>query len=226
MFYSVSKKCLYFLSFRQKVRILQVTKIQRVHGFCGLKTEAAHNTQLCHNAAGNPNFIIILSLTSSSDCNNFTPLSTQKLKDFLTAVLASLLFNDYFFVCSFLFFLFLPCFFYLNTTETHANTHSYFKGLYFFPCSCLSGPPSHNPCFKLFWVWVYYGAHECVCQCLYNVGGGVFSFFVPQNTVSDCGNKFFYFFLSRVKFGNRANGATGIWEKILIVLHSLWHALT
>lgn len=59
------------------------------------------------------------------------------------------------------------------------------------------------------------------------VGGG--SFFVPQNTVSDCGNKFFlffYFFLSRVKFGNRANGATGIWEKILIVLHSLWHALT
>lgn len=62
----------------------------------------------------------------------------------------------------------------------------------------------------------------CVCG-----GGG--SFFVPQNTVSDCGNKFFlffYFFLSRVKFGNRANGATGIWEKILIVLHSLWHALT
>lgn len=224
MFYSVSKKCLYFLSFRQQVRILQVTKIQRVHGFCGLKTEAAHNTQLCHNAAGNPNFIIILSLTSSSDCNNFTPLSTQKLKDFLTAVLASLLFNDCTLLCVHSCFSFFFLVFYLNTTETHANTHSYFKGLYFFPCSCWSGPPSHNPCFKLFWVWVYYGARECVCQCLYNVGGVVFVFFVPQNTVSDCGNNFF--FLSRVKFGNRANGATGIWEKILIVLHSLWHALT
>lgn len=152
-----------------------MTKIQRVHGFCGLKTEAAHNTQLCHNAAGNPNFIIILSLTSSSDCNNFTPLSTQKLKDFLTAVLASLLFNDCTFLCVHsCFSFFFLVFFYLNTTETHANTHSYFKGLYFFPCSCWSGPPSHNPCFKLFWVWVYYGARECVSQCLYNVGGGFF----------------------------------------------------
>lgn len=145
MFYSVSKKCLYFLSFKQQVRILQVTKIQRVHGFCGLKTEAAHNTQLCHNAAGNPNFIIILSLTSSSDCNNFTPLSTQKLKDFLTSVLASLLSNDCIFLCVHSCFSFFFLVFYLNTTETHANTHSYFKGLYIFSMFMLEWPPIPHP---------------------------------------------------------------------------------
>lgn len=109
-----------------------MTKSQRVHVFCGLKTEAAHNIQFCHNAAGSPDFIIISSLTSSSDCNNFTPLSAQKLKDFLTAVLPSLLFND----CTFLY-VFIPVFF------SHADTHSCFKGLYFFPCSCWSAPPPH-----------------------------------------------------------------------------------
>lgn len=100
-------------------------------------------------------------------------------------------------MCSFLFFLFLPCFFYLNTTETHANTHSYFKGLYFFPCSCWSGPPSHNPCFKLFWVWIYYGARECVCQCLYNVCvcvGGVLFLYLRTLLVIVVIN-FFYFFI-------------------------------
>lgn len=145
MFYSVSKKCLYFLSFKQQVRILQVTKIQRVHGFCGLKTEAAHNTQLCHNAASNPNFIIMLSLTSSSDCNNFTPLSAQKLKDFLAAVLASLLSNDCIFSCVHSCFSFFFLVFYLNTTETHANTHSYFKGLYIFSMFMLEWPPIPHP---------------------------------------------------------------------------------
>lgn len=145
MFYSVSKKCLYFLSFKQQVRILQMTKIQRVHGFCGLKTEAAHNTQLCHNAAGNPNFIIILSLTSSSDCNNFTPLSTQKLKDFLTAVLASLLFNDCtFFVCSFLFFLFLPCFLLKHHRDTRKHT-LLFQRTVFFSMFMLEWPPIPQP---------------------------------------------------------------------------------
>lgn len=94
--------------------------------------QAAHNIQFCHNAAGSPDFIIISSLTSSSDCNNFTPLSAQKLKDFLTAVLPSLLFND----CTFLY-VFIPVFF------SHADTHSCFKGLYFFPCSCWSAPPPH-----------------------------------------------------------------------------------
>lgn len=132
MFYSVSKKCLYFLSFKQQVRILQVTKIQRVHSFCGLKTEAAHNTQLCHNAASSPNFIIMLSLTSSSDCNNFTPLSAQKLKDFLAAVLASLLSNDCIFSCVHSCFSFFFLVFYLNTTETRKHTLLFQRTVYFF----------------------------------------------------------------------------------------------
>lgn len=206
-----------------------MTKIQRVHGFCGLKTEAAHNTQLCHNAAGNPNFIIILSLTSSSDCNNFTP---RPHRSFLTF---SLLCWLHYFLMTVLFCVFIPVFlfpcFLLKTPQRHTQTHTPIsKDCIFFHVHVGVAPHPTPPAlncsgfgFIMVHVNVFVSAYiMCVCVC---GGGGLFCFFVPQNTVSDCGNNFF-FFLSRVKFGNRANGATGIWEKILIVLHSLWHALT
>lgn len=97
-------------------------------------------------------------------------------------------------VCSFLFFFSFFLVFYLNTTETHADTHSYFKGLYFFPCSCWSGPPSHTPalnCSGFGFIMV----HVNVFVSAYIMGwGGGGCFFVPQNTVSDCGNNFFFFF--------------------------------
>lgn len=46
-------------------------------------------------------------------------------------------------------------------------------------------------------------------------GGGVVLVFLYLRTllVIVVITFFFLFFLSRVKFGNRANGATGIWEK-------------
>lgn len=37
--------------------------------------------------------------------------------------------------------------------------------------------------------------HVNVLVSAYIMWGGGGSFFVPQNTVSDCGNKFFYFFI-------------------------------
>lgn len=59
-------------------------------------------------------------------------------------------------------------------------------------CVCLSAPT----CFKL-----CLGVHVCVCVCVWMPVNQVWLYFVPQNTVSNCGKKhtFFFFFFWSLK---------------------------
>lgn len=201
---------------------------------------------LCHNSVTGQDFIMISPPTWR--CVNLISLScvcefVKTLRTrWLTVVLPS---PSSYCDCTGFFFFFIPEIFFLTDTDTHIHfswllIHCWFfvmadNIVFVYACCVQFGAtlpptlPPYSTCFKLYWVWVHFEwvyvcVHVWVSTCVVNQ---VWLFFCTSETLSIIVVNNLFFICHEFNLGTERMERRRWGENYkLIVLHSLWHALT